>query len=77
MMVDVEAILFPSKHAMITNSANSKENLPDSDTTNAQDSIHRFYYMIRWTSLCFDTCSYFLQLTIGDQLDLVVKGRSA
>ncbi|KAA1106044.1 hypothetical protein PGT21_050152 [Puccinia graminis f. sp. tritici] len=43
-MVDVEAMLFPSKRAMITNSENSTDNLPD--TTNAQESMHRLYYMI-------------------------------
>jgi hypothetical protein len=40
-MVDIEAILFPSKRAMITNSANQKDNLPD--TTNAHESMHRLY----------------------------------
>ncbi|KAA1107102.1 hypothetical protein PGT21_050130 [Puccinia graminis f. sp. tritici] len=43
-MVDVEAILFPSKRAMISNGANGKDDLPD--TTNAQESMHRLYYMI-------------------------------
>ncbi|EFP75210.1 uncharacterized protein PGTG_01803 [Puccinia graminis f. sp. tritici CRL 75-36-700-3] len=49
-MVDIEAILFPSKRAMITESANGKDNLPD--TTNAQESMHRLYYMISEGKKC-------------------------
>ncbi|OAV90448.1 hypothetical protein PTTG_09531 [Puccinia triticina 1-1 BBBD Race 1] len=50
-MVDIEAILFPSKRHMLTNSADGNDNLPD--TTNAQESMHRLYYMIRLvSSLC-------------------------
>jgi hypothetical protein len=53
-MVDVEAMLFPSKRAMISESANNEDNLPD--TTNAQESMHRLYYMIR----CVNFGSFFL-----------------
>ncbi|EFP87959.2 uncharacterized protein PGTG_13763 [Puccinia graminis f. sp. tritici CRL 75-36-700-3] len=74
-MVDVEAMLFPSKRAMISESANNQDNLPD--TTNAQESMHRLYYMISEGKKClmigmaelfaFNKTQHDLALSIGWQ----------
>ncbi|OAV86454.1 hypothetical protein PTTG_29898 [Puccinia triticina 1-1 BBBD Race 1] len=42
-MADVEATLFPSRRAMLEDSPNGDDGLPN--TTNAQESMHRVYYM--------------------------------
>ncbi|OAV88619.1 hypothetical protein PTTG_28980 [Puccinia triticina 1-1 BBBD Race 1] len=42
-MADVEATLFPSRRAMLEDSPNGDDGLPT--TTNAQESMHRVYYM--------------------------------
>jgi hypothetical protein len=42
---DIEAMLFPSRPQMIDDSPNTTDSLPD--TTNAQESMHRVYYMLR------------------------------
>jgi hypothetical protein len=44
-MADVEAILFPSRRKMLEDSPNGENGLPSS--TNAQESMHRVYYMFR------------------------------
>ncbi|OAV94185.1 hypothetical protein PTTG_27052 [Puccinia triticina 1-1 BBBD Race 1] len=42
-MADVEATLFPSQRAMLEDSPNGDDGLPN--TTNTQESMHRVYYM--------------------------------
>ncbi|OAV90028.1 hypothetical protein PTTG_28449 [Puccinia triticina 1-1 BBBD Race 1] len=42
-MADVESILFPSRRKMLEDSPNGDDGLPSS--TNAQESMHRLYYM--------------------------------
>ncbi|OAV86822.1 hypothetical protein PTTG_29711 [Puccinia triticina 1-1 BBBD Race 1] len=42
-MADVEATLFPSQRVMLEDSPNGDDGLPN--TTNAQESMHRVYYM--------------------------------
>ncbi|EHS64725.1 uncharacterized protein PGTG_22421 [Puccinia graminis f. sp. tritici CRL 75-36-700-3] len=43
-MADVEAMLFPSRNGRLEDSPNDLSGLPD--TTNAQESMHRVYYML-------------------------------
>jgi hypothetical protein len=45
-MADVEALLFPSRRPLLEDSPGSDEGLPA--TTNAQESMHWLYYMIRY-----------------------------
>ncbi|OAV99987.1 hypothetical protein PTTG_25128 [Puccinia triticina 1-1 BBBD Race 1] len=76
-MVDVEAMLFPSKQAMITNSANSQDGLPD--TTNAQESMHRLYYMISEGKKCLIIGMaqlYAFVKTLEDDWHAVMRGVS-
>ncbi|KNF03024.1 hypothetical protein PSTG_03618 [Puccinia striiformis f. sp. tritici PST-78] len=42
-MADVEAMLFPSRRPMLEDHPDGNDGLPD--TTNAQESLHRLYYM--------------------------------
>ncbi|OAV85873.1 hypothetical protein PTTG_30218 [Puccinia triticina 1-1 BBBD Race 1] len=42
-MADVEALLFPSRRAMLEDHPDGDDGLPSS--TNAQESLHRVYYM--------------------------------
>ncbi|PLW23762.1 hypothetical protein PCANC_28038 [Puccinia coronata f. sp. avenae] len=42
-MADVEAMLFPSRRSMLEDSPNGNDGIPS--TTNAQESMHRVYYM--------------------------------
>ena len=44
-MADVQSMLFPSRRALLEDSPDGDEGLPD--TTNAQESMHRLYYMFR------------------------------
>lgn len=46
---DIEAMLFPSRRQMLDDSPNTDDGLPD--TTNAQESMHRVYYMLRSVGL--------------------------
>jgi hypothetical protein len=50
-MADVEAMLFPSRHTMPEDSPNGDDGIPS--TTNAQESMHRVYYMFRSVLDCF------------------------
>jgi hypothetical protein len=44
-MADVESMLFPSRRPLLEDTGNVDEGLPG--TTNAQESMHRLYYMMR------------------------------
>jgi hypothetical protein len=44
-MADIEAILFPSRRTMLEDYPDADDQLPSS--TNAQESMHRVYYMFR------------------------------
>ena len=45
-MADVKAILFPSRRKMLEDCPDGEDELPSS--TNAQESMHRVYYMFRY-----------------------------
>jgi hypothetical protein len=47
-MADVEAMLFSSRNGRLEDSPNELSGLPD--TNNAQESMHRVYYMLRYVS---------------------------
>jgi hypothetical protein len=42
---DVESMLFPSRRPLLEDTGDANNGLPD--TTNAQESMHRLYYMMR------------------------------
>ncbi|OAV90802.1 hypothetical protein PTTG_28211 [Puccinia triticina 1-1 BBBD Race 1] len=76
-MVDVKAILFPSKQTMISDSGNGKDNLPD--TTNAQESMHCLYYMISEGKKCLIIGMaqlYAFVKTLEDNWHAVMRGVS-
>ncbi|OAV89319.1 hypothetical protein PTTG_28733 [Puccinia triticina 1-1 BBBD Race 1] len=76
-MLDVEAILFPSKQMMISDSGNGKDNLPD--TTNAQESMHCLYYMISEGKKCLIIGMaqlYAFVKTLEDDWHAVMRGVS-
>jgi hypothetical protein len=44
-MADVESLLFPSRQSMLEDLPDGEDGIPDK--TNAQESLHQLYYMIR------------------------------